>query len=44
MAALIAALKKGGEPAGEYLTFSEGLKKQFGNWFRMFNRDPRKPV
>ena len=44
VAALIAALKKGGDPAGEYLTFVEGLKKQFGNWFRMFNRDPRKPV
>lgn len=44
VAALVAALKKGGEPAGEYLTFIEGFKKQFGNWFRMFNRNPHKPI
>lgn len=35
---LLAALRKGGKPEGEYLSRSEALKKHFGNWFRMLNR------
>ena len=38
--ALLEALRKGGRPEGRYLTFREGLKKHFGNWFRIFNRRP----
>ena len=38
--ALLQALRKGGQPEGRYLTFGEGVKKHFGNWFRVFNRRP----
>ena len=38
--ALLEALRKGGRPEGRHLTFREGLKKHFGNWFRIFNRRP----
>ena len=38
--ALLAALRQGGRPDGCYLTFREGVKKHFGNWFRKFNRRP----
>ena len=38
--ALLAALRRGGRPECNYLTFREGIKKHFGNWFRKFNRRP----
>ncbi len=38
--ALLAALRRGGRPDGNYLTFREGMKKHLGNWFRKFNRRP----
>jgi predicted metal-dependent phosphoesterase TrpH len=43
VAGLLRALPQGGEVNETYLTRMEGLKKHFGNWFRVFNRDPRKP-
>jgi predicted metal-dependent phosphoesterase TrpH len=39
--ALLKALRDGGRPEGHYLTFREGLKKHFANWFRIVNRRPR---
>lgn len=39
--ALLAAIRKGGQPDGHYLSFREGLKKHFANWFRKVN--PRPP-
>ena len=39
--ALLAALRRGGSPDGNYLTFRQGIKKHFGNWFRIFNPRPR---
>jgi predicted metal-dependent phosphoesterase TrpH len=41
-AALLAALPKGGELDGRYLSRAEGLKKHFGNWFRVFNPAPKR--
>lgn len=38
--ALLAAVRMGGAPEGNYLTFRESLKKNFANWFRILN--PRK--
>lgn len=38
--ALLAALRKGGAPEGNYLSFREGVKKHFSNWFRKINRRP----
>jgi len=38
---LLAALRKGGAPDGHYLSFREGVKKHFANWFRKVN--PRPP-
>ena len=38
--ALLAALRNGGNPQGNYLSFREGLKKHFANWFRIVNRRP----
>ena len=38
VANLLAALRRGGPPAGNYLSRREALKKHFGNWFRIFNR------
>lgn len=40
-ASLLAALRKGGRPEGEYLSRSEAVKKHLGNWFRMLNRRKR---
>jgi predicted metal-dependent phosphoesterase TrpH len=37
VAALLAALRKGGDPAGQYLSRLEALKKHFGNFFRLMN-------
>lgn len=38
--AVLEALRRGGRPEGTCLTFREGLKKHFGNWFRFANRRP----
>ena len=38
--ALLSALRRGGRPEGNYLTFREGIQKHLGNWFRKFNRRP----
>ncbi|MDX2080777.1 MAG: CehA/McbA family metallohydrolase [Terrimicrobiaceae bacterium] len=38
--AVLAAIREGGRPSGQYLTFREGLKKHFANWFRQANRRP----
>lgn len=38
VAALLAALRKGGIPEGQYLSRREAIKKHFGNFFRAFNR------
>jgi predicted metal-dependent phosphoesterase TrpH len=40
-ASLLAALRQGGRPEGEYLSRSEAVKKHFGNMFRMLNRRKR---
>ena len=42
--ALLAALRKGGQPEGHYLTFREGLKKHFANWFRIFKKNRRPKI
>ena len=36
--ALLEALRNGGTPDGNYLSFREAMKKNFGNWFRFLNR------
>jgi len=38
--ALLAAIRKGGTPDGHYLSFREGVKKHFANWFRKVNPRP----
>lgn len=38
VAGLLAALRKGGQPEGGYLSFGEAMKKHFGNFFRAANR------
>lgn len=38
--AVLAAIRKGGRPDGNYLSFAEGVKKHLGNWFRIFNKRP----
>jgi len=38
--AFLAAMRRGGEPEGHYLSFLEGVKKHFANWFRATNRRP----
>ncbi len=38
VADLLAALRSGGTPEGNYLSRREALKKHFGNLFRVFNR------
>lgn len=43
VAGLLRAIVRGGELNETYLTRYEGFKKHFGNWFRVFNRNPRKP-
>ncbi len=44
VAGLVRAIPAGGGELDEtYLTRLEGFKKHFGNWFRVFNRSPRKP-
>lgn len=39
LACLLAALRRGGKPEGEYLSRREALKKQFGHWFRSRRKD-----
>lgn len=39
-AALLQALRRGGEPLGEYLSFGESVKKSLGNFFRMMKPRP----
>jgi hypothetical protein len=34
------AIPRGGKRNERYLSFSEGMKKNFGNWFRIFNPSP----
>jgi len=41
VAALLAAIPKGGERTECYLSFSESMKKNFGNWFRFLTNPPR---
>lgn len=38
--ALVAALPQGGILSENYLSFSQSMKKNFGNWFRIFNTKP----
>lgn len=40
VAALLEAIPRGGERHENYLSFSEGMKKNLGNWFRIFNPSP----
>ena len=40
--ALLAAIRKGGTPDGHYLSFREGVKKHFANWFRKVNPRPKR--
>jgi hypothetical protein len=42
--ALLAAIRRGGQPDGKYLSFREGVKKHFANWFRKVNPRPARPV
>lgn len=41
--ALLEAVRRGGRPDGQYLTFREAVKKNFANWFRIVNRRPDSP-
>jgi predicted metal-dependent phosphoesterase TrpH len=43
VAGLVRAIVRGGVMNETYLSRTEGFKKQFGNWFRAFNRNPAKP-
>ena len=38
--ALLAALPQGGSLSENYLSFSQSMTKNFGNWFRIFNAKP----
>ena len=40
--AVLDAIPRGGERNENYLPFSEGMKKNFGNWFRVFNPSPKR--
>jgi len=42
VAAVLEAIPRGGERTENYLSFSESMKKNFGNWFRIFNRRGKK--
>ena len=44
LASLLAAIPRGGERTECYLPFTEAMKKNFGNWFRVFNPTPRRKV
>ncbi len=38
--ALLGAIPRGGELNANYLSFAESMKKNLGNWFRIFNPKP----
>lgn len=40
LSALLGAIPRGGELSANYLPFAEAMKKNFGNWFRIFNPQP----
>lgn len=40
VAGLLAAIRSGGTPEGQYLSRLEAIKKHFGNWFRIANPRP----
>jgi hypothetical protein len=40
--AVLEAIPRGGERTENYLSFSESMKKNFGNWFRIFNHRGKK--
>ena len=40
VSAVLDAISRGGERNENYLSFSESMKKNFGNWFRVFNPSP----
>jgi len=44
LTALLAAIPQGGERIENYLSFSESMKKNLGNWFRFFNPVPSSEV
>jgi predicted metal-dependent phosphoesterase TrpH len=44
LAALLQTIPKGGTLNANYLPFSEAMKKNFGNWFRIFNRKPTESI
>jgi predicted metal-dependent phosphoesterase TrpH len=44
LASLLAAIPQGGERTERYLPFVESMKKNFGNWFRLFNPTPRPEI
>jgi predicted metal-dependent phosphoesterase TrpH len=44
LAALLQTIPKGGALNANYLPFSEAMKKNFGNWFRIFNRKPTESI
>ena len=39
--ALLHAIPQGGELSANYLPFAEAMKKNFGNWLRIFNPSPK---
>ncbi len=41
LAALLQTIPKGGTLNANYLPFSEAMKKNFGNWFRILNPKPK---
>jgi predicted metal-dependent phosphoesterase TrpH len=41
LTALLRAIPQGGELSANYLPFTEAMKKNFGNWFRIFNPSPK---
>jgi predicted metal-dependent phosphoesterase TrpH len=41
VSSLIRAIESGGTPDGNYLSFGEAMKKNFGNWLRATNRKPK---
>lgn len=41
LAALLQAIPRGGTLSANYLPFRESMKKNFGNWFRVFTPKPR---
>jgi len=40
VSAVLDAIPRGGDRTENYLSFSESMKKNFGNWFRLFNHSP----